>query len=505
MFTYLWYDFETYGADPKRDKISQFAGIRTDENFNVLEEYEFFCKISEDYIPNPEACLITGITPLEANKKGISEEELSDKLYKLFTTPNTIGVGYNSFKFDDEILRHLFYRTFRNPYKREWADGCTRWDFLRGVLGFYFKDTDSIKFPKDSEGKVSFKLEYLSTENNIIHENAHDALSDVRATIALAKLLKEKNSELYDYILNLRQKSEVIKLLNRGKFFYHIDFSYGIASNYLTVLYKIDYGFNKDEYVFLDLNSDLDLLYKEDVDDLKKLAYMKKDELEALGKSRPGIKTIKANSIPLLFPCEDLSNFSQAISKAKYIETRLREKLSKYCKFEKLISNLDVEIDPYNNFFSYEDEAEFIKMRENPVDFTFKKESLQKIFERFKARNYYEELSENEKKSWLMQCYKWLNGFEERENYLTFDSFKEKMSELKVNYGENSQKLDILNKLEQYVTDLEGKINNIQIKTAGLTLFDIDNKNSSKAKTSKIKKIKEEKKDNDTFKPLTLF
>ena len=153
---------------------------------------------------------------------------------------------------------------------------------MRGVLGFYFKDTDSIKFPKDSEGKVSFKLEYLSTENNIIHENDHDALSDVRATIALAKLLKEKNSELYDYILNLRQKSEVIKLLNRGKFFYHIDFSYGIASNYLTVLYKIDYGFNKDEYVFLDLNSDLDLLYKEDVDDLKKLAYMKKDELEPL-------------------------------------------------------------------------------------------------------------------------------------------------------------------------------------------------------------------------------
>lgn len=503
MFTYLWYDFETYGADPKRDRISQFAGIRTDEDFNILEEYEYFCKLSEDYIPNPEACLVTGITPLDANEKGISEEELSDKLYKIFTTPNTVGVGYNSFKFDDEILRHLFYRTFRNPYKREWADGCSRWDFLRGVLGFYFKSPESINFPKDSEGKVSFKLENLSVANNIIHENAHDALSDVRATIAMAKLLREKDRVLYDYIFNLRQKNEVIKLLNRGKFFYHIDFSYGATNNYSSILYKIDYGFNKDEYIFLDLNSDLDLLYKEEVDELKKLAYMKKEDLELLGKTRPGIKTVKANSIPLLFPCDDLSDLSQAVSKAKYIETRLRDKLAKYCKFEKGISNLDIEIDPYNNFFSYDDEAEFVKMRENPLEFEFKKENLQKILTRFKAKNYFEKLSENEKKAWNIQCYKWLNGFEERESYLTFDSFKEKILELKITNLENLEKINILSKLESYVSDLEIKINNIQVKTTGLTLFTIDDKGSSKTKSPKVKKIKDNK-DSD-IKPLTLF
>ena len=503
MFTYLWYDFETYGADPKRDRISRFAGIRTDENFNILEEYEYFCKLSDDYIPNPEACLITGITPLEANEKGISEEELSDKLYKIFTTPNTVGVGYNSFKFDDEILRHLFYRTFRNPYKREWSDGCSRWDFLRGILGFYFKNPESINFPKDSEGKISFKLEYLSVANNIIHENAHDALSDVRATIAMAKLLKEKDKYLYDYIFKKKKKNEVIKLLNRGKFFYHIDFSYGLINNYSSILYKIDYGFNKDEYIFLDLNSDLDLLYKEEVDELKKLAYMKKEELEFLGKTRPGIKTIKANSIPLLFPCNDLSNLSQAVSKAKYIETRLRDKLSKYCKFEKGVSSLDIEIDPYNNFFSYDDEAEFAKMRENPLDFKFQKENLQKIFVRFKAKNYFEKLSENEKKAWNLQCYKWLNGFEEREDYLTFDSFKEKVSELKIANSENLIKLDILNKLELYVLGLENKMNSIQVKTSGLRLFAVENKEGTKTKNPKIKKVKDNKK-ND-IEPLTLF
>jgi len=230
---------------------------------------------------------------------------------------------------------------------------------------------------------------------------------------------------------------------------------------------------------------------------------MKKEDLELLGKTRPGIKTIKANSIPLLFPCDDLSNLSQAVSKAKYIETRLRDKLAKYCKFEKGISNLDIEIDPYNNFFSYDDEAEFVKMRENPLEFEFNKENLQKIFTRFKAKNYFEKLSENEKKSWNIQCYKWLNGFEERENYLTFDSFKERISELKATNIENSKKLDILNKLESYVLELETKINNIQVKTTGLTLFTIDDKGSAKTKNPKVKKTKEIKESD--IKPLTLF
>ena len=230
---------------------------------------------------------------------------------------------------------------------------------------------------------------------------------------------------------------------------------------------------------------------------------MKKEDLELIGKTRPGIKTIRANSIPLLFPCDNLSDLSQAVSKAKYIETRLRDKLAKYCKFEKSLSNLDIEIDPYNNFFSYDDEAEFVKMRENPLEFKFGKENLQKIFERFKAKNYYEKLSEAEKKSWDMQCYKWLNGFEERENYLTFDSFKEKISELKITHSENLEKIKILSKLESYVSELEIKINNIQVKTTGLTLFTLEDKGNPKTKNPKIKKTKEI---NDSeIKPLTLF
>lgn len=502
MFTYLWYDFETYGADPKRDRISQFAGIRTDKDFNILEEFEFFCKLTNDYIPNPEACLITGIIPQYANEKGINEEELSKKLFEIFTKPNTIGVGYNSFKFDDEILRHLFYRTFRNPYKREWADGCSRWDLLRAVMGFYIKNPNSLNFPKDSEGKVLFKLELLSKENGILHESAHDALSDVRATIGMAKFLREKDSELYDFILSLRQKSEVTKILNRGKFFLHGDFTYGAANNYQTILYKLDYSFNKDEFIFLDLNSDLDSLYKEDVNNLKKYAYMKNEELVILGKTRPGIKTLKTNSIPLLFPQENLSNYSQEISKAKYIEIRLRDKLQEFLKFEKGISTLDIEIDPYNNFFSYEDEANFIKMRENLSEYEFEKSKWNELLNRYKAKNYFEELDEKDKKIWEVFCYKRLNGFEKREGYLTFDSFREKSQEL-LEITSDKDKKEILLKLQEYVNQLETDVNNIKVKTEGQTLFEPDTQIQKKAKIPKIKTEKVEK--IQEIKPLKLF
>lgn len=491
MKTYLWYDFETYGADPKRDRISQFAGIRTDEDFNILEEFNLHCKLNYDYIPNPEACLVTGIYPQIANKDGLSEEELSKKLYEIFTKDNTISIGYNSYKFDDEILRHLFYKTFRNPYKREWANGCGRWDFLRGILGFYFKDSESIYFPKDKDGKPSFKLENLSIGNNIIHENAHDALSDVKATIELAKLLKEKNKELFEYLFSLKDKNEVTKLLNRGKYFFHVDFSYGYENNYTTLLYKVDYSFNKNEFLFLDLSSDLDLLYKENVEEIKKLAFLKKEELELLNKTRPGIKQIKTNSFPLLFPADNVSDYSKEISKAKYIETRLRDKLSEYCKYNKIDNNLDIEIDPYNNFFNFNDEAEFEKMRENPLEFKFTDKRWAHIHEKFLGRNYFDLLKEEEKNNWLLKCYKWLNGFDQRDGYLTFDLVEDKIKALKLEHKDNNEKIEILNKLEEYLLSLKEYLNSIKFKTVGQPLFEITKDNT----ISKPKKNSSKKKD----------
>ena len=44
MKTFYWYDYETFGLSPKVQRIAQFAGIRTDEDLNILEEHMFYCK-----------------------------------------------------------------------------------------------------------------------------------------------------------------------------------------------------------------------------------------------------------------------------------------------------------------------------------------------------------------------------------------------------------------------------------------------------------------------------
>ena len=126
-----WYDFETFGANPHKDRVCQFAGVRTDENLNIIgDPLVIFCKPSDDFLPNPFACLITGITPQTALAKGINEFEFTRKINEEFSTPNTCVVGYNNIKFDDEFMRRLLYRNLFDPYEREYKNQNSRWDII---------------------------------------------------------------------------------------------------------------------------------------------------------------------------------------------------------------------------------------------------------------------------------------------------------------------------------------------------------------------------------------
>ena len=67
----FWYDFETYGDNPRRDRASQIAGIRTDEALNIISEpLAMYCRPSDDFLPYPLACQISGIAPHLAQAKG---------------------------------------------------------------------------------------------------------------------------------------------------------------------------------------------------------------------------------------------------------------------------------------------------------------------------------------------------------------------------------------------------------------------------------------------------
>ena len=214
--TLYWHDYETFGLDPLRDRPVQFAGVRTDEDLNIIgEPLNIMARPAPDTLPHPISSIITGITPQQALEQGMPEAEFISRILEELSQPGTCGVGYNSLRFDDEVTRNTLYRNLYDPYGREWQNGNSRWDIIDMVRACCDLRPEGIVWPqREDVDRSSFRLEELTAANGIHHAQAHDALSDVFATIAMAKLIKDKQSKLYDFLYKLRRKNEVLKYID---------------------------------------------------------------------------------------------------------------------------------------------------------------------------------------------------------------------------------------------------------------------------------------------------
>ena len=218
----FWYDYETTGINPRCDRPLQVAGIRTDEALNEIgEPLNLYCQPSDDILPHPMACLITGITPQRLAERGLSEGEFMTRLHAEMSVPGTCGAGYNSLRFDDEVTRYSLYRNFFDPYGREWQGGNTRWDLIDLLRTAYALRPEGINWPQE-DGRVSLKLERLTAANGIDHGQAHDALADVRATIALARLVRSQQPKLYEFLYKQRSKPRVLEQIELLKPLLHV-------------------------------------------------------------------------------------------------------------------------------------------------------------------------------------------------------------------------------------------------------------------------------------------
>ena len=220
MKTFFFYDLETSGFSPQNDRIMQFAGQRTDENLNRIgEPINILVRLNDDVLPSPSALMVTKISPQKTVEEGYTEAEFSKMLVEEYFTPDTVIVGYNNVRFDDVHIQHLFWRNFYPPYDWQWKDGRSRWDLLDVVRMIRALRPEGIKWPfimneETGEKFAANKLELLTKENGILHENAHDAMSDVDGLIDVARLLKEKQPQIFDYLFKIRSKNEVQKLVN---------------------------------------------------------------------------------------------------------------------------------------------------------------------------------------------------------------------------------------------------------------------------------------------------
>lgn len=274
-FSFFFYDLETSGLNPREDRIMQFAGQRTDQDFRPIgDPVNILLKLPDDTLPSPGAIMVTKITPQSTQTDGLTEAEFCRFLSREIFTPGTCAIGYNSVRFDDEFMRHLWWRNFRDPYEWQWRDGRSRWDLLDVVRltralrpeGIVWPvATKTVTDPESGEAKIIEvpvnKLELLTKLNHIEHSHAHDALSDVMATIAVARLIKEHQSKLYQFLFDLREKKSVHRLVNldQKKPFVYASGRYPAQFNKTTVAFPIAPGRNGNLLVF-DLRYNLDQL-----------------------------------------------------------------------------------------------------------------------------------------------------------------------------------------------------------------------------------------------------
>ena len=299
--TFFWHDYETFGRDPRLDRPAQFAGIRTDLDLNeVGDPVMIYCQPAPDYLPDPEACLLTGIVPQTCLAEGLPEYRFADTILAELGRDGTIGVGYNSIRFDDEVTRHLFWRTLRPPYDREFRNGCSRWDLLDVVRCTAALRPDGIEWPRNDQGCPSFKLEHLSAANGLGHEQAHDALSDVRATIALGRLIRERQPKLWNFCLELRSKHAVLKEIGEGRPFIHISAMYGVERGAMAVVWPLAWHpTNKNELIVWDLAHDPAELLALDAESLRQRIFTRSSELPE-GVNRLPVYSLAINRAPVV-------------------------------------------------------------------------------------------------------------------------------------------------------------------------------------------------------------
>ncbi|MGD9584054.1 MAG: exodeoxyribonuclease I [Lysobacterales bacterium] len=303
--SFYFHDYETFGADPLRDRPAQFAGQRTSPDFEPIDDpLLIYCRPSADLLPSPEACLITGITPQLAAREGLAEPEFFARIHEQMAVPGSCVLGYNSIRFDDEFTRHGLWRNFFDPYGREWHDDCSRWDLIDLARMCYALRPEGVNWPLREDGTPSFRLEQLSAANAIAHANAHDALADVQATIALARLLRTAQPRLFDFLFSLRDKRRAAALLDwSGKTpVLHASSRIPAERGCLAMVLPIaPHPNNPNGVIVFDLDADPSPLAALEAEDIRDRVFVARADLpEDIG--RLPLKVVHKNKCPALAP-----------------------------------------------------------------------------------------------------------------------------------------------------------------------------------------------------------
>lgn len=477
--TLYWHDYETWGEVPAQDRPSQFAGLRTDEDLNIIgEPLMIYCRPAADLLPKPDACLVTGLTPQLALERGLPECEFVAAIAAELGRPGTCGVGYNSIRFDDEVTRYALYRNFYDPYEREWRNGNSRWDIIDMVRMTRALRPEGIEWPNYDDGRPCFRLERLTAANNLAHETAHDALSDVYATIAMARLVKSRQPNLYQYAYRLRDKRFAGSLIDIAahKPLLHISSMFPAANgNAALVLPLAIHPTNKNSVIAVNLSCDPRDLLRLPVEELRLRLFTRAEDLPD-GQERLALKEIHLNKTPMLLPPNMLD---EALARRLAIDSlvchkhwqifvnltfeqqqTLRQKLALLYSKQVFAEPTDPEQMLYSSsFFDEYDKRLMQKIRSlTPqalarAEFPFQDPRLPELLFRYRARNFPETLNMAEQQRWREFC-RWRLTDPAAGAGLVWAAFQESLAEKRSSNGLSEAQQTLLKELAAYADSL---------------------------------------------------
>ncbi len=468
--TLYWHDYETSGIDARRDRPLQFAGIRTDEALNEIgKPLDIYCKPADDLLPNPDACLVTGLAPQDLMDKGVTEAEFIRLIHAELARPGTCGCGYNTLRFDDEFTRNTLYRNFYDPYAREWQNGNSRWDIIDMARATRALRPAGIEWPDRENGNPDFKLEALTRANGIAHEAAHDALSDVRATIAVARLIRERQPRLYDYLYRLRSKRLAAGQIDVREMKPVLHTSGMISGEfYCTTLVAplAMHPANKNGVIVYDLRYDPAPLIDLDADTIRERLFTPLAE-QGEGAERIPLKTVHLNKCPVLVTPKTLNPGAEARLQLdvgqclKHLERLkathgLAQKIGEIFEAGRFEPETDPDLALYGgSFFSDKDRARMEVIRSTPpaelgkLALPFDDPRIPEMLFRFRARNYPETLAAGEQARWLEYRGQRLSN-PDGGGSITLEQYSARLAELSAEPGTTAARRALLNRLKAY-------------------------------------------------------
>jgi exodeoxyribonuclease I len=476
--TFFWYDLETFGLNSQWDRIGQFAGIRTNTAFEPIgDPVVLYCRITPDYVPNVESCLVTGMVPQETMEKGVREFEFVGKIHKELAEPETCTLGYNSLSFDDEFIRNALYRNFFDPYAREYSRGNSRWDIIDLTRVVHDLRPDGITWPTKDDGRPSFRLGEVAAANGIIHDRAHEALSDVYATIGLAKLIRDRQPKLFKYVYQNRSKEAVrnhIDLHDKKPFLFTSPvYTSDRGCTAMVAPLAVDPSNNRKIFVY-DLRIDPAPLLDMSIEELQHLVFTPRRDLPQDSPRIP-IQGLRTNRCPVISPLSTLDDAAalrlgidikacQRNYQKLLAEPQITQKVTKVYSTKPPAAPEDVDLQLYSGgFFSDPDRDLFATIRESSpehlvhAEYVFEDPRAKDMLWRFIGRNYPHAASPEFLERWKSFCASRIL-FPPTDDAVSLSDYKKKIIDRRGAPSVSVRELSILKKLEEYGDFLDQKI-----------------------------------------------